>query len=494
MAGSEDATTIGVVNTTIIVVDTNILSASPRLRSQPWQRLREWASGWDVQVVVPEIVAMETVNVVVRDWRVQAQKLEALKLDQLGLTDAAGVMVEEIRRQCVEYDQELRALLSDLGARIAPVPASIDHLEIARRSSERRAPYVDNRSDTEKKSSAVSLKDGYRDTLIWFTLLATAADNPNAEVWFVSANRHDFGGPLKGRDNPEGPTLETFPFPWHRQLAGELSEVGLMDRVQYVLGLDRLVQHLASGHAPVPVEQFAQRLERCEASTVISEQLRDRLLGGRIDPESGGLPLTTVRSQIVDVGHPAEGWQFNDVSGARAGGPWTARFRVDVPVVISVAGARDEPTDVSKPIRISGGVTVGEDGSVTDLVVDGVEALPDDVGRAAWERVPRDYTDKAWLFPFSEDALKVIDQMLRGAVSPEESIGQMADGFQTPPALMDAITREMGDMKPPQNFRDLALFVKQPEVQEAMERAWKAWNATRPTRGTEDGADTDIEG
>ncbi|QSE87976.1 hypothetical protein JWS13_04720 (plasmid) [Rhodococcus pseudokoreensis] len=220
--------------------------------------------------------------------------------------------------------------------------------------------------------------------------------------------------------------------------------------MQYVLGLDRLVQHLASEHAPVPVEEFAQRLERCETSNVISEQLRDRLLGGRIDPESGGLPLTTVCSQIVDVGHPAEGWQFNDASGARASGPWTARFRVDVPVVISVAGARDMPTDVSKPVRVSGGLTVAEDGSVTDLVVDGVEALPDDVGRAAWQRVPRDYTDEAWLFPFSDDALKMIDQMLRGAVSPEESIGRMADGFQTPPALMDAITREMGDAEPPQ--------------------------------------------
>ncbi|QSE87975.1 DUF4935 domain-containing protein (plasmid) [Rhodococcus pseudokoreensis] len=210
------------MNTTIIVVDTNILSASPRLRSQPWQQLREWASGRGVQVVVPEIVAMETVNVVVRDWRVQAQKLEALKLDQLGLADAVGAMVEEIRRQCVAYAQELRSSLSDLGACIAPVPTSIDHLEIARRSSERRAPYVDNRSDTEKKSSAASLKDGYRDTLIWFTLLATAADNPNAAVWFVSANRHDFGRRLKGRDDPNGPTLDTFPFPWHRQAGGRV--------------------------------------------------------------------------------------------------------------------------------------------------------------------------------------------------------------------------------------------------------------------------------
>lgn len=50
----------------MIVVDANILAASPRLQSPEWLSLIKNLADWGLRIVVPEVVFMETVNVVVR--------------------------------------------------------------------------------------------------------------------------------------------------------------------------------------------------------------------------------------------------------------------------------------------------------------------------------------------------------------------------------------------------------------------------------------------
>ncbi len=95
----------------VIVVDTNILVASPRLGGREWLSLIEHAEEWGIRIVVPEVVFMETVNVVRRNWSERRKQLVDLKLGEFGLNDDQAAMVAEIDRRSDEYEGWLRGHL-----------------------------------------------------------------------------------------------------------------------------------------------------------------------------------------------------------------------------------------------------------------------------------------------------------------------------------------------------------------------------------------------
>jgi hypothetical protein len=64
---------------TVVIVDTNIIATSPRLRSAAWTSLVEHATDWGLQILVPEVVFMETVNVVRRRWHEERDRLAKLQ-------------------------------------------------------------------------------------------------------------------------------------------------------------------------------------------------------------------------------------------------------------------------------------------------------------------------------------------------------------------------------------------------------------------------------
>ncbi|WP_072802412.1 PIN domain-containing protein [Rhodococcoides yunnanense] len=139
------------------------------------------------------------------------------------------------------YEIALRNRISELEAEVVSLPDTIDHTDIARRASERRAPYgvAGNRDDGQAK-------DGYRDTLIWLTVLDVAKQEPGCDVWFVSNNYSDFGAKLENSDSRD--TFE-YPLDWHSELSPELDQQGLLSRVFYARSLSRLEQHLLSKFA-----------------------------------------------------------------------------------------------------------------------------------------------------------------------------------------------------------------------------------------------------
>lgn len=354
------------VSSTVIVVDTNVLVESPRLQRAEWGSLIAHAAEWGVRIVVPEVVFMETVNKVRVAWDKERAGLAKLKLGIFDVAHHIEAITDTITQDSESYEDWLRACCNDNGIDITSTPA-VDHMEIARRASEGRAPFK-------------GTKDGYRDTLIWLTVLSVAADaGDHAEVWLVSQNTSDFGTPDKaGRDVPDPQ------YPLHDDLVQELNEHGLSGKVRYVAGLKRLEQHLAAQFAPISDDVLAEHIAGIRMDT-LAAKLVHVLVGRDVEPEAAALPIEVISAHVVGAQEPLDGWQFTEAARRGQAG-WTARFSVDVETDLSLVGNPLGSSEHTKTLRIEGQVSIAPDGEVIDLVVDSVEALSDDPMRERWVR------------------------------------------------------------------------------------------------------------
>ncbi|AFU02822.1 PIN domain-containing protein [Nocardia brasiliensis] len=351
---------------TLVVVDTNILCSSPWLRRRDWVSLLENREAWGVKVVVPEVVFMETVNVVRRAWALESAKLESVKARLFGLKEQQQAMVDEIARRSEGYEQWLRVHLDEVGVPIVPTPP-FGWLEVARRASERRAPYCEKEVD------------GLRDTLIWLAVMSVAEENADEKVWFVSDNHRDFGEVGTGI-SPK----DACPFPLHPHLVDDLDGKELSGRVEYVVKMDRLVRKFESLFAPINEAELTRLTSEFDLD-VLADLLVGSFAGFDVDPERAALPLQTVAATVVDAERSIEGWQFSDGAGRGEAG-WTARFSVTSEVDVALLGDGLRTSTITKQLRVSGDILVSPDGEIENAVVTSVEALPDDPMRARWKR------------------------------------------------------------------------------------------------------------
>ncbi|SHT88651.1 PIN domain-containing protein [Mycobacteroides abscessus] len=361
---------------TIVIPDTNVFVSAPRMDVPGWLSLVEHQRDWDLRIIVPELVVIETINVVKRGWLREKQRLASINLSLFGLEHKKAEILSDIDAQIEAYETQLRDRLTDIGAEIAPTPP-VDHLDVARRASEGRAPY------TAKD------KDGYRDTLIWHTVTETARTNPAAEVWFVSDNHTDFGPkPPHWTGENEG-ERDDCPIRFHADLDTELQVLGLAHQVKYVVSIQRLDQHIAAKFAPINAADLTQRVERISISALAS-RLVDASLGLQLDPRQAALPLETVLAQIIEARQPLEGWRFQEGAG-RGDAGWTARFAV--PTEVDIAGTVNDSAPsvevISKTIMLVGDVAISTENEVIDLAVTDGEALSDDPMRERWTRHDR---------------------------------------------------------------------------------------------------------
>lgn len=349
-----------------IVVDTNILSMSPYLSRDEWNILARHMEDWHVRLLIPEVVLLETINVAPRPWAEQRKKFAEAKVADLGIQDEVDAVSQRIQERIDGYEDSLRSRLSELGAEIIPVP-EIPHLDIAQRASDRRAPY-------QGKS-----KDGYRDTLIWLTVLDLAAKNPTDQIWFVSDNHQDFGaGGTMFTESVEHPARAL-----HPDLRDELDTHGLEGCVRYTPSLAALVQHLAGIHLPISEDELEALI-----SDVDSDGLQRLLEAQRmivVDPIDVALTpeLTGVfADQFLSTGS----WAFSDAA-TRGSDHWTANYSVEAVarIVASTGESLENSTVISKPVLVSGTVAFSNDGQPSDLRVSSVEALPDDPYRRLFE-------------------------------------------------------------------------------------------------------------
>ncbi|MEV6071925.1 PIN domain-containing protein [Nocardia sp. NPDC052001] len=354
----------------VVVVDSNIISDSPSLRREEWLSLIKNQAAWGVEFAIPEVVVMESVNVVKREWNKQRDSLAKAKVGEFGLGDTLNSMLTEIDRRSEGYEQSLRDRLGEIGASIvAPPPA--DLMDLARRAAVQRAPY---RKD----------KDGFRDTLIWLTALDIAQKRSDAEVWFVSDNHEDFGpkpGSWTGENTGE---RDDCPILFHQDLREDLDGRGLLGRVNYVVSLKRLEQHIAARFAPIPESELRTRADRIDRDS-LAERLMSAAHGVDVDPEQVALPLAAAAAAITGTQGQHGGWEFSE-GALRADAGWTARFAVNVEVDISFVRTDLTTGEITKTLRVFGDITVSLGNEVVDIAVTSAEALPDDPMRARWAR------------------------------------------------------------------------------------------------------------
>jgi hypothetical protein len=362
---------------TVVVIDTNQIRDFPMFRSRDWDELLSKAEDWDLRIALPEVCLQEAISVVRRKWTEKRGQIKKIHVNELGLGEQG--ILDEIDSKIAGYEDALKTRLTEIGAEIVPIPESVEILDVMQRAIDRRAPYSEGK------------KDGFRDTLIWHTARRIAADDTDCEVWLVSANHTDFG------DKTED--LEACPYPLHPHLIEDLEADELSDRVSYVRTVGRLKQHLAGTYDGLPPDDL-EALANCLSEDEFEAHLSGEVLGLMVNNAAAALPLRTVDGIIDSYTSDPDSREFVDAA-LRGGGVWTAQFNESIQATVALIDVDGDTSSIEKTLNVAGRLEAGTDGSVKELIVTSVEALPNDPMRRAYQTLGLDSA-------FSADYLKTI--------------------------------------------------------------------------------------
>jgi hypothetical protein len=155
----------------LVAVDTNVLGVDPPMAGNPMQRLLDSAAQGDMRLAVPDLVIREAANAWALEVTEQIRLADKVsrKLNALGVRSQTRKWpsLDKLR---ADKEADLREQLQAANALVPPLPRD-GHLHIVERALSRAKPFDANG------------RDGYRDTLLWETILALAA---NEDVIFVS--------------------------------------------------------------------------------------------------------------------------------------------------------------------------------------------------------------------------------------------------------------------------------------------------------------------
>jgi hypothetical protein len=167
-----------------VVIDTTVLGADWLLRSSAAAFVVTESTRGRLRLVVPELVVREAVNLHQREFRSTAKALReaARRHRRMSLNDASSELQNALgaldpQRATAEYETRLRELLDRTSAVIAPLP-DVPHDQLVARALAGEPPF-DLRG-----------RNGYRDSLVWHTVLEVAQEH--GRVAFVSRNASDF--------------------------------------------------------------------------------------------------------------------------------------------------------------------------------------------------------------------------------------------------------------------------------------------------------------
>lgn len=224
----------------IIITDSTELHNAYALKDARWSKLSAEIRSDRVEWLVPEVVVQETVRhhneaheAAVKKTIPSLRKTERA-LEQLGLS--VGLNAEElVRNSRIEHDYEnqLRARIDEIGGRIAPLP-SIEHGELLSWDLSQRKPFGQSGK-------------GYRDALIWASVLERARDAAAHEhLIFVSNNSRDFASKDSLHDDLHRDLSKLMPAVSHSYCVNLTAAFVLMER---------LLGQLVTQDANTPVAQ-----------------------------------------------------------------------------------------------------------------------------------------------------------------------------------------------------------------------------------------------
>lgn len=186
-----------------LVLDTSVIRGKYPLRGLPARYLETFADHHGTGVIVPDVVVRETkrwiadeIGAAFGQVRKSATKIRRFGVaESLEVAGAADRERKAVSSALADFDNQLRGL----GAHIAPIPTDITHEQVLDRLHEGQKPFTGTEKNREK---------GYRDYLIWETILALGAEGGERDkdgripVAFLTANSSDFGDD-EGELHPE---------------------------------------------------------------------------------------------------------------------------------------------------------------------------------------------------------------------------------------------------------------------------------------------------
>jgi hypothetical protein len=146
--------------------------------------------------------------------------------------------------------------------------------------------------------------------------------------------------------------------------------------------------------------------------------------------------------------------QFVDAA-MRGGGGWTAQFHQTIEAAVDLIDTAGDTTTFDKTLNVAGRLEAGADGSVKELIVTSVEALPTDPMRRAWNQKLWNQTLDAARSFRPPDTSNLMAEYLKSMPSPTY---QLNDLFKNMPS-------------PTEQMRDL--FKNMPTVSDQMREAFK---------------------
>jgi hypothetical protein len=259
----------------IVFLDANVLMQDPTCSGTVWHVLAHAPDAWGLRLVTSEVAIAEAVGGYGRRVSAEVAKVEKLTRSwgALGAAEEAVSFLELLRKKRAAYQDHLQSSLRAAGVEVLNAP-DVSHMEIVSRSVARRRPCDDK-------------GDGYRDTLIWLSVLFVASENPEEDVVFVTEDT-DFMD-----DDQQG---------FHGDLLEDLSEIGAYARVSMSKVLADVALELAEGSSDNADLRSLRSDLKDETVQRFVNTLASELPNRQVDSRGCALPRLTRANFLQDVG------------------------------------------------------------------------------------------------------------------------------------------------------------------------------------------------
>ncbi|MFJ3861419.1 PIN domain-containing protein [Streptomyces sp. NPDC090085] len=361
----------------IVVLDTTAFSSDFMCSGTAWRVLAHANKAWGLQIRVPEVVVAEAIGGYEREIGntcLAVDKIVTKYAGRLGLRQHFGDFLEGLQERRNDYPELLAQMIEDLGGSVLP-PPEVSHMELAKRAASRRKP-CDHKGD------------GYRDTLNWLLVLEIAQSNPEETVYWVTDNTGDF-------TNEEKTDL-------HEDLLEDLRDAGAAGRVHWSNDLSTLILSLAGAHydeSSDDLRKVRDSLQRGAVTEFISVSVLPGVVKRSISPRRCGLPVNSLKPEILAVQGEPEGLEL-DVKGVAEQGGAFAEFSFTAEALVGLdlvdgdgelpegferGDGVDRSATVLKQLSFRGLIELDSYGRPVSGEVSNIDALNGDPGLDPWK-------------------------------------------------------------------------------------------------------------
>lgn len=354
----------------LFVLDSNAIMSDPSLAGTAWKLLAHAATSKDTQLAISEVSRLEVIagySRRVKDAQSGLHTWTRRNLSALGMGHLAEVLHESMVEQVERYESSLDSRLSSIPVELLPIP-EVEHIALVSRAVNRVPPCDDN-------------GDGYRDTLIWLSVLKVATERPDEKIILVTADK-DFV-------DATGTALQA-------ALLEELQDNGLKDRVKVLPNLQAAaLSTLASiDGASDDLSFIRDKVERDSVEVYIRFTLLEPLEELSLSARDLALPIDAVNPAIDAVVaselqlSPVRSNLSDDQSIIEATLKVDVRLSFERPssagALRSAEGGDPQREVLQKTLIAASLITVDAFGRPVDGELTSLAASEDDPGRADW--------------------------------------------------------------------------------------------------------------